>query len=159
MEKSLYSSDKSNNRWTLLIGDSQNGFVHFDDHRLGSYEDNSFVEVKYDADRDEKEQHEAKMKEVHKVEDLRKQREAESKNDTLNVLFYRLVMIDPVLENENDLDKTNDTFVERMQLQVVRNLELSIRNVHIVYEDRSTKPNHPFAFGITLNYVTLHVRT
>jgi hypothetical protein len=44
-----------------------------------------------------------------------------------------------------------------MQLQVIRNLELSIRNIHIVYEDKSTKPNHPFAFGITLNYITLHV--
>jgi vacuolar protein sorting-associated protein 13A/C len=44
-----------------------------------------------------------------------------------------------------------------MQLQVVRNLELSIRNIHIVYEDKSTKPNHPFALGITLNYITLHV--
>lgn len=45
-----------------------------------------------------------------------------------------------------------------MQLQVIRNLELSIRNIHIVYEDKSTKPNHPFAFGITLNYISFHVR-
>jgi hypothetical protein len=62
-------------------------------------------------------------------------------------------------ENGNNNGKTNDTFVERMQLQVIRNLELSIRNIHIVYEDRSTKPAHPFAFGITLNYITLHVRS
>jgi vacuolar protein sorting-associated protein 13A/C len=45
-----------------------------------------------------------------------------------------------------------------MQLQVIRNLELSIENIHIVYEDRSTKPDHPFALGITLNYIKLHVR-
>jgi hypothetical protein len=38
----------------------------------------SFSEVEYDAKRDEKEQHEAKMKEVRKVEELRKEREAES---------------------------------------------------------------------------------
>jgi vacuolar protein sorting-associated protein 13A/C len=44
-----------------------------------------------------------------------------------------------------------------MQLQVIRNLELSIQNIHIVYEDRSTKPNHPFALGITLNYIKLYV--
>lgn len=44
-----------------------------------------------------------------------------------------------------------------MQLQVIRNLELSIRNIHVVYEDRTTKPDHPFAFGFTLNYITLHV--
>ena len=44
---------------------------------------NSFfgiIEVAYDAKRDEKEQHEAKMKEVQKVEELRKEKEAESKN-------------------------------------------------------------------------------
>jgi len=45
-----------------------------------------------------------------------------------------------------------------MQLQVIRNLELSIQNIHIVYEDRSTKPDHPFSFGITLNYIKLHVK-
>jgi vacuolar protein sorting-associated protein 13A/C len=61
------------------------------------------------------------------------------------------------LENIKGADKTNDTFVERMQLQIIRNLELSIRNIHIVYEDKSTKPDHPFAFGITLNYISFHV--
>ena len=49
--------------------------------------------------------------------------------------------------------------MERIQLQIIRNLELSIQNIHIVYEDRSTKPSHPFAVGITLDYIKLHVRT
>ncbi|CAF3386362.1 unnamed protein product [Rotaria sp. Silwood1] len=97
------------------------------------------TEVQYDAQKDEKEQHEAKMKEVRQVEELRKQKEAE--------------------KNAKENDKTNDTFVERMQLQIIRNLELSIRNIHIVYEDKSTKPDHPFALGITLNYITLHTTT
>ncbi|CAF1265249.1 unnamed protein product [Rotaria sordida] len=94
------------------------------------------TEVEYDAKRDEKEQHEAKMKEVHQIEELRKEQEA--------------------LKNAKASDKNSDTFVERMQLQVIRNLELSIRNIHVVYEDKSTKPNHPFAFGFTLHYITLH---
>ncbi|CAF3586652.1 unnamed protein product [Adineta steineri] len=97
------------------------------------------TEVAYDAKRDEKEQHEAKMKEVHKVEELRKQKEDE--------------------KNDKAADKNNDTFMERMQLQILRNLELSIQNIHIVYEDRSTKPDHPFALGITLNYIKLHTTT
>ncbi|CAF0955761.1 unnamed protein product [Rotaria sordida] len=94
------------------------------------------TEVEYDAKRDEKEQHEAKMKEVHQIEELRKEQEA--------------------LKNAKASNKNSDTFVERMQLQVIRNLELSIRNIHVVYEDKSTKPNHPFAFGFTLHYITLH---
>ncbi|CAF0869350.1 unnamed protein product [Rotaria sordida] len=97
------------------------------------------TEVQYDAQREENEQHEAKMKEVRQVEELRKQKEAE--------------------KNAKESGKTNDTFVERMQLQIIRNLELSIRNIHIVYEDKSTKPDHPFALGITLNYITLHTTT
>ncbi|CAF4656530.1 unnamed protein product [Rotaria sp. Silwood1] len=94
------------------------------------------TEVEYDAKRDEKEKHEAKMREVHKIEELRKEQEAQ--------------------QNSKESNKNNDTFMERMQLQIIRNLELSIRNIHVVYEDKSTKPDHPFAIGFTLNYITLH---
>jgi len=45
-----------------------------------------------------------------------------------------------------------------MKLQIIQNLELSIHNIHIVYEDKTTKPNHPFAFGITLNSITFQVK-
>jgi vacuolar protein sorting-associated protein 13A/C len=45
-----------------------------------------------------------------------------------------------------------------MKLQIIQNLELSIHNIHIVYEDKTTKPNHPFAFGITLNSMTFQVK-
>jgi len=38
------------------------------------------TEVEYDAKRDEKEQHEAKMREVHKIEQLRKEKEEAEKN-------------------------------------------------------------------------------
>ncbi|CAF4513265.1 unnamed protein product [Rotaria sp. Silwood2] len=97
------------------------------------------TEVEYDAKRDEKEQHEAKMKEVHQIEELRKEQEAQ--------------------KNAKSSDKNNDTFIERMKLQVIRNLQLSIRNIHVVYEDKSAKPDRPFAFGFTLNYITLHTTT
>ncbi|CAF2405880.1 unnamed protein product [Rotaria sp. Silwood2] len=92
------------------------------------------IEVEYNAKQDEKEQYEAKMKEVEKIENLRKEKEA--------------------LKNIKKIEKDNDTFGARMKLQIIQNLELSIQNIHIVYEDKTTKPNHPFAFGITLNYIT-----
>ncbi|CAF4235622.1 unnamed protein product, partial [Rotaria sordida] len=44
--------------------------------------------------------------------------------------------------------------MERLQLHILRNLILSISNIHIAYEDKTTKPDHPFSFGITLNYTT-----
>jgi len=55
------------------------------------------------------------------------------------------------------MKETSDTFSARMQLQIIQNLELSIHNIHIVYEDKTTKPNHPFAFGITLNSISFQV--
>jgi vacuolar protein sorting-associated protein 13A/C len=61
-------------------------------------------------------------------------------------------------DTSNEIVKDNDTFSARMQLQIIQNLELSIRDIHIVYEDKTTKPNHPFAFGITLNYISFQVR-
>ncbi len=60
-------------------------------------------------------------------------------------------------ENKKQTEQTNDTFSARMKLQILQNLELSIHNIHIVYEDKTTKPNHPFAFGITLNSITFQV--
>jgi hypothetical protein len=50
-------------------------------------------------------------------------------------------------------------FVERMRLQVMRNLVLTIRNLHISYEMKSpTKLGHPFSFGITIHYLEITVR-
>ena len=62
-----------------------------------------------------------------------------------------------LLEGAKETDENSNTFAERMQLHVIRNLELMIQNIHIVYEDRITKPTHPFAVGITLNYIKLQV--
>ncbi len=60
-------------------------------------------------------------------------------------------------ENKKQIEQTNDTFSARMKLQILQNLELSIHNIHIVYEDKTTKPDHPFAFGITLNSIIFQV--
>ncbi|CAF4497379.1 unnamed protein product [Rotaria socialis] len=92
------------------------------------------IEISYNAKQAEKERHEAKMKEVDKIEQIQKDKEDQ--------------------KNIKKVEKDNDTFSARLKLQIIQNLELSIHNIHLVYEDRTTKPNHPFAFGITLNYIT-----
>ncbi|UJR29329.1 hypothetical protein I4U23_010541 [Adineta vaga] len=47
-------------------------------------------------------------------------------------------------------------FVEKMRLQIMQNLVITIQNVHISYEMKSsTKLGHPFSFGITLHYLEL----
>ena len=49
-------------------------------------------------------------------------------------------------------------FVERMRIQVMQNVVLKIRNLHISYKMESpTKLGHPFSFGITLHYLEIVV--
>ncbi|CAF1105334.1 unnamed protein product [Rotaria sp. Silwood1] len=94
------------------------------------------TDVNYDPERDEQKQYDEKMKEVLKVEQFRKEREE--------------------YENSKTVSKRKDTFLERLQIHILRNLTLSISNIHIAYEDKTTKPDHPFSFGITLNYIKLY---
>jgi hypothetical protein len=66
----------------------------------------------------------------------------------LNYLFYKnFAKISP---------KAKDTFLERLEFHLIRNLQLSISNIYIPFEDKTTKAGQPFAFGITLDYNKLH---
>jgi len=49
-----------------------------------------------------------------------------------------------------------DTFFERLQFYILRNLEITIKNIHIAFDDKLTK-SYPFQFGITLHYIKLNV--
>lgn len=69
----------------------------------------------------------------------------------------RIEQLHQETEEQDQTKKVDDTFGARMKLQIIQNLQLSIHNIHIVYEDRTTKPNHPFSFGITLNSMTFQV--
>ena len=40
-------------------------------------------------------------------------------------------------------------------MQILRNLELQISNIHIRYEDDFSKPEHPFSAGFTLNKIEI----
>ena len=51
-----------------------------------------------------------------------------------------------------------DTFAERIQMQVIRNLELIIKNIHVRFEDDFSKPEHPFSAGITLDAIEIRVK-
>ncbi|KAJ5225571.1 hypothetical protein N7468_006796 [Penicillium chermesinum] len=46
--------------------------------------------------------------------------------------------------------RRNQSFTQSMITAVVDNLQISIKNVHLRYEDSVASPNHPFAVGVTL---------
>uniref|UniRef100_A0A8D8LZY6 Vacuolar protein sorting-associated protein 13C n=2 Tax=Cacopsylla melanoneura TaxID=428564 RepID=A0A8D8LZY6_9HEMI len=91
-------------------------------------------EIKYDPVKEEQWAQDAKQKEIDKVE-LAKQQEK---------------------EKEEGKEKAQDTFVEKLATQIIRNVQVFIKKIHIRYEDRITNPKQPFAAGITLFNLTVH---
>lgn len=74
------------------------------------------------------------------------QREQEAK---MRKLENSELMLDP---NEHDAaeDAKNDTFANQLLTKILNNLQFSITNIHIRYED-DISTNHRFAAGITLS--------
>jgi vacuolar protein sorting-associated protein 13A/C len=46
--------------------------------------------------------------------------------------------------------KKNQSFTQSLLTKIVDNLQVSIKNIHIRYEDSISAPGHPFALGVTL---------
>jgi vacuolar protein sorting-associated protein 13A/C len=92
--------------------------------------------IAYNADDDRKEKLDKKLKEVKKILEMDKAKKDEN-------------------EKDDGGKQSNDTFTERIQLQVIRNIELKIANIHIRYEDDFTKPDHPFSAGFTLDGIEI----
>ncbi|KAF2903862.1 hypothetical protein ILUMI_02321 [Ignelater luminosus] len=88
-------------------------------------------QVVYDPEKEEKQEIKSKQDELQRIEDAKKK------------------------EEEKGKPKADDTFVEKLTTQIIKNVQLKITNIHIRYEDKVTHPNHPFAMGITLSNLSL----
>ncbi|XP_062274089.1 vacuolar protein sorting-associated protein 13A isoform X2 [Scomber scombrus] len=89
--------------------------------------------IKYDAEKEEKQLQEARQRELQRIEET-KLKAAEQEN--------------PKLEKQ-------DTFVEKLVTQVIKNVQVKISNIHIRYEDDVTNPNCPLSFGVSLKNLSL----
>ena len=47
-------------------------------------------------------------------------------------------------------DQKEDGYVDRLITKIVDNLQVTIKNIHIRYEDDQSIPGCPFSFGFTL---------
>ena len=94
--------------------------------------------VAYDSEREKNEARESKLAEVKKIIELEK---SKLKKD----------------QKEGNKSGESDTFSERIQMQVIRNIELTIKNIHLRYEDNFSKPEHPFSAGFTLDAIEIRV--
>ena len=52
---------------------------------------------------------------------------------------------------EKKKEEGSDTFTARLVSTLLANLKVHVDTVHIRYEDLTTDPAHPFAFGVTLD--------
>ncbi|KAL0832908.1 hypothetical protein ABMA28_001052, partial [Loxostege sticticalis] len=93
---------------------------------------NPTAEVKYDAEKEEKMALASKQAELARVEEAKKR------------------------EAEKDDNKLDETFVEKLVTQIIKNVQLKITDIHIRYEDSITNPKAPFSFGITLHNLSVH---
>ncbi|XP_053604237.1 intermembrane lipid transfer protein Vps13 isoform X1 [Plodia interpunctella] len=91
---------------------------------------NPTAEVKYDHDKEEKMALAAKQAELARVEAAKKM--------------------------EKEKDKLDETFVEKLVTQIIKNVQLKITDIHIRYEDSVTNPRAPFSLGITLHNLSVH---
>lgn len=59
----------------------------------------------------------------------------------------------PEAQTEQKTDKNSkgsDGFITQLTNKIVDNLQFTMKNIHIRYEDKISDPGHPFAAGITL---------
>nr|XP_039248521.1 vacuolar protein sorting-associated protein 13C-like isoform X1 [Styela clava] len=56
---------------------------------------------------------------------------------------------------KKDTAPKQDGFVEKLATQVIKNIQVSVKNIHVRYEDDVTIPGQPFALGVTLNSLAL----
>ncbi|KXJ86769.1 hypothetical protein Micbo1qcDRAFT_218953 [Microdochium bolleyi] len=86
-------------------------------------------ESAYDPEEEERRQHRVKMEKLDSAE-LLKERSQEG------------------LSQEEQ--KKSQSFTESLVTKIVDNLQVTVKNIHVRYEDSISAPGHPFALGLTL---------
>ncbi|XP_063952525.1 intermembrane lipid transfer protein VPS13A-like isoform X3 [Lytechinus pictus] len=91
------------------------------------------ADIKYNAEKDKKQKFEAKQRTLQRVEDAKTKEK----------------------EKDKVKDPKADSFAEKLAMQVVKNVQVKVCDIHIRYEDRTTNPKAPFALGATLQNISL----
>ncbi|XP_066460243.1 intermembrane lipid transfer protein VPS13A [Eleutherodactylus coqui] len=89
--------------------------------------------IKYDAEKEGKQFLEARQRELLRIEEAKQK----------------------VADQEKPKEEKQDTFVEKLVTQVIKNLQVKISNIHIRYEDDITNPECPLSFGVSLQNLSL----
>ncbi|KAG8576312.1 hypothetical protein GDO81_009827 [Engystomops pustulosus] len=89
--------------------------------------------IKYDAEKEERNLHEAKQRELLRIEEA----------------------LQKSADKDKPKEEKKDTFLEKLAAQVIKNLQVKITNIHIRYEDDITDAYVPVSVGMTLAELSL----
>ncbi|NXV08404.1 VP13A protein, partial [Cettia cetti] len=89
--------------------------------------------IKYDAEKEARQFLEARQRELQRIEEAKQK----------------------IADQDKVKEEKQDTFVEKLVTQVIKNLQLKISNIHIRYEDDITNRDNPLSFGISLQNLSL----
>ncbi|XP_074850841.1 intermembrane lipid transfer protein VPS13A isoform X2 [Carettochelys insculpta] len=89
--------------------------------------------IKYDAEKEDRQLLEAKQRELQRIEDAKQK----------------------IADQDKGKEEKQDTFVEKLVTQVIKNLQVKITNIHIRYEDDITNRDNPLSFGVSLQNLSL----
>ncbi|KAM6110029.1 LOW QUALITY PROTEIN: intermembrane lipid transfer protein VPS13A [Phoenicopterus ruber ruber] len=89
--------------------------------------------IKYDAEKEARQFLEARQRELQRIEEAKQK----------------------IADQDKVKEEKQDTFVEKLVTQVIKNLQVKISNIHIRYEDDITNRNNPLSFGISLQNLSL----
>ncbi|XP_060923538.1 intermembrane lipid transfer protein VPS13C isoform X1 [Limanda limanda] len=89
--------------------------------------------IKFDAAKEERDQQEAKQRELQRIE------------EALQLAARR----------EKPQEEKKDTLMEKLATQVIKNLQVKISSIHVRFEDDLSDPEHPLSVGVTLSELSL----
>lgn len=98
--------------------------------------------IKYDAEKEERQLQEARQRELQRIEESKQKAAEKGAGNRLSSLWFYLETGNVVCEfafvflySENPKAEKQDTFVEKLVTQVIKNLQVKISNIHVRYED------------------------
>ncbi|EMP30416.1 Vacuolar protein sorting-associated protein 13A [Chelonia mydas] len=89
--------------------------------------------IKYDAEKEDRHLLEAKQRELQRIEDAKQK----------------------IADQDKGQEEKQDSFVEKLVTQVIKNLQVKISNIHVRYEDDITNRENPLSFGVSLQNLSL----
>lgn len=86
-------------------------------------------------------------------------------SEQLLFMFFKLILIKTwyggvtfcFLLPDKPKEVKNDSFVEKLATQVIKNLQIKVSLIHIRYEDKYSNPARPVSMGVTLNELLFQV--